>query len=92
MKSHNLMLPVLLAAFSAGVAGANVRQNVPTAAEIREAQRLEETEALLSRLNEIGALEVNEQEDIRVKKSILEKLKARGRFKEMAGGAGGLCE
>lgn len=96
MKKQELILTMLLTAFvakgaqAAGVRGGNADARIATDAQ--EEAKIEETNALLNRLAEIGALDVDENENVKVKKSVLDELRKQGRIKEIQARFGSICD
>lgn len=96
MKKRNVILTLLFAAFFAkGAQAGGVKSGSPDAgvvADSQESEKLEEANALLQRLAEIGALDVDESENVKVKKSVLDELRKQGRVKEIQARAGIVCD
>jgi len=96
MRKSNVILTLLFAAFFAKAAQAGgVTSGSPDAAvasDSQQSQKIEEANALLQRLAELGALDVDENENVKVKKSVLDELKKQGRVKEMQARAGIVCD
>ena len=95
MKRPNLILSILVAVgiVSPAMASINSRQTARSIYDARENDRLDEIQALLERLSEMGALQVDENQDVKVEKSVLDKLRAQGRVnQQFAGGSTGLCD
>jgi hypothetical protein len=94
MKQRNLILAALVLLFCAK--GALAADNEVQASGVQdaavEAARIAEVEALLKRLGELGAIGMDEKENIRVRKSVLDKLKTQGRFNEVTASFSSVCD
>lgn len=92
MKRRNVILTMLFAAFFAKGAQANTnatgRMNLN---EARENAKLDEVQSLLERLTEANALEVDENGNVRVKPSVVEKLRSQGRMLMQTASFGSIC-
>ena len=87
MKRRNAILTILFTAFFAKSAFA--AESVEVAVQDDKA---EEVRALLNRLVEIGALEVDKDNNVRVKKSVVDQLKMQGRVEEAMASYGSICD
>lgn len=97
MKKNEVIFMVLFAALlTSRGAKASANESADLRAETinrsQDFERLEETNALLQRLDEIGALEVDEGQNVKVKKSVLEDLRKQGRVKQMKTAFGIVCD
>jgi hypothetical protein len=90
MKQRNLILSAIFVALCANGAYATA-----PAAEVlsgsNEKAQLDEVQILLERLSQAKALEVDEDGNVRVKPSILEKLKRDGRMETQMASFGSIC-
>ena len=92
MKRHNVILTMLFAAFFAKGAQANTNATeVISPADSHENANLDEVQALLERLTDAHALEVDDNGNVRVKQSIVDKLKRDGRLQMQTASFGSIC-
>jgi hypothetical protein len=96
MKKRNMILTILIAAcFGNAAQAGGVKSGSPDAEVVTDtqgAEKIDEANALLQRLAEIGALDVDENENVKVKKSVLDELRKQGRVKEIQARAGIVCD
>lgn len=92
MKQRNVILTMIFAIFCAKSAAANTDFRAVSIYDAKDAEKIEEANVLLGRLAKIGALEIDENENIRIKKSVLDKLKEQGRVQEFATGNSIVCD
>ena len=89
MKRRNVILTMVFAVLFAKGAQADEAGSVY---EEADSGNIEEASSLLGHLAEIGAVEVDQNENVYVKKSVVEKLKKTGRVQDIAAKAGTLCD
>ena len=87
---HKLILTGLFAALAANSARASEESQRVQAREIGEA-RLEEAAQLLEYLSKTGALEFDSEGNVRVKPSILDQLRVRGRMEMQTASFSSVC-
>lgn len=93
MKQRNVILTMIFASlFAKGAAAADVELRVGSVYDAKDAEKIEEANVLLKRLAELGALDIDENQNIHVKKSVLDKLKEQGRVQEIQARAGSICD
>ena len=96
MKNRNVILTLIFAALltkgahAAGVGNGDADARIAT--DTQESEKIAEANALLNRLAEIGALDVDENENVKVKKSVLDELRKQGRIKEIQARFGSICD
>jgi hypothetical protein len=95
MKRHNVIMAILFALVFAKGAGGQTAAPAPQTPSGVDAKdddaNLNEVQALLEQLNNAHALEVDENGNVRVKPSIIEKLKHDGRMQMAPASFGSIC-
>lgn len=92
MKRRSMILTMIFTALCAKGAAADIGAQAKSVYDAKDAEKIAETNALLGRLAELGALDIDENENIRVKKSVLDKLKEQGRVQELQAHASIVCD
>ncbi len=96
MKQHVLITSLLVAMITVA-SGANAEPNQPPPPEFvielkaRDAKRLIEIAELLRRLHTMGALDVTEYGEVKVKNSFIEALNRKGRLSTEKMGQDSIC-
>ena len=93
MKRRNVILTILFAAVCAK--GANASANATEIAPdtiAQEEAKLNEVQLLIEKLNGAHALESDENGNVHVKPSVLDKLRENGRADVVAAIGGGICD
>lgn len=90
MKKHKFILTGLFAALVANSARASEESQSVQVREVEEA-RLEAAAQLLEHLSKTGALEFDSEGNVRVKPSILDQLRVRGRMEVQTASFSSVC-
>lgn len=91
MKKQNTILMTLVALLLTKSAYANVNSSDVVATDPKEKASLAEVQTLLERLTEANALEIGEDGNVRLKPSVLDKLKSSDRFQKVSSAWSIIC-
>lgn len=92
MKQREAIVSAIFSVLLMGASSAHGNCKDKSVYDTQESNRLAEVSDLLKRLHELGALEIGGQEDVQVKKSVLDELRSQGRVEELEVVHGIVCD